>query len=181
MASRSAWDVARVKRPQRSTFLHQQDGVYCCLIGNSLKSAAEKETYVFVASDPVYATTLHNRRVTSVKETRSVAPFWHLVLVIGPFPAMSVAMVCAQRWVNSTRGCPSKMRQGAKLAIEFGVPCYSSALHPRGGTLRYLEDYAPREYVRDFRRLVDTQTQTLLTPLVTPIKTPRVARRNMWK
>lgn len=164
--------VATVKRLQRSP--PPRRGAYCCLMGNSLKGAAEKETFVFVASDPVYATTLHNRRLTSVKETRSVAPFWHLVLVIGPFLVTETALTCAQRWVNCTRGCPSKMRHGAKLAIEYGVPCYTSGLTPRGGTLRFLERSAPREYVRGFIKIVAQ------TPPVTPIKTPRVVRRNMW-
>jgi hypothetical protein len=173
MQSKTVHGVAIVKRPQRCKVL-PRNGAFCCLIGNSLKSAAEKETFVFVASDPVYATTLHNRCLTSIKETRSVAPFWHLVLAIGPFLTTETAMACGQRWVNCTRGCPSKMRKGAKLATEYGVPCYSSAVTLRGGTLRYLERNAPHEYVRGFRRLVAQ------TPPVTPIKTPRVVR-NMWK
>lgn len=166
--------MATVKRQQRHRELPRR-GAFCCLIGNSLKSLTEKETFVFVATDPVYATTLHNRRLTSVKETRSVAPFWHLVLAIGPFLTTATALACAQRWVNCTRGCPSKMRQGAKLAAEYGVPCYSSAVTTAGGTLRYLEENAPQAYVRIFRRLV---AQSLP---VTPVKTPRVVRRNMWK
>jgi hypothetical protein len=139
-------------------------GVYCCLIGNSLKDNADKETYVFVANDPAYATVLHNQRLTSTKETRSIAPFWHLVLVLGPFVTGSLALACAQRWVNCTRGCNSKIRKGRKLAQEETVNCYDDSVAPPGGTLAFLKRHAPRPYARAYQRLVQT-------PPSTPIKT----------
>lgn len=128
-------------------------GVYCCLIGNSLKNDREKETYVFLSNDPVYTTVLHNQRLTSVKETRSVAPFWHLVLVFGPFALASEALARAQHWVNVTRGCNSKIHRGMEIAREFKVPCYADHVKAPGGTLRYLKRHAPPQYVKTFRRL----------------------------
>lgn len=145
--------LATVRKGRRAKSLPKR-GVYCCLIGNSLKSLTEKETFVFVASDPIHATILHNRRLTSMKETRSVAPFWHLVLVMGPFPNALVATARAQSWANCTRGCPSKMRRGREIAAEYGVPCYSCDVQPEGGTLRFLKQNAPVTYVRAFKHLV---------------------------
>lgn len=160
-------------------------GVYCCLIGNSLKSVTEKETFVFVATDPVYATVLHNRRETTIKETRSVAPYWHLILAIGPFPVSGIALSCAQRWVNCTRGCNSKIRYGIKLSKEYGVPCYSCDIPPSGGTLRFLEKYAPPTYARTYRRFLEQTpfTTPLKTPQKTPFATPHKSprkRNNVW-
>ncbi len=128
-------------------------GVYCCLIGNSLKNDREKETYVFLSNDPVSTTILHNQRLTSVKETRSVAPFWHLVLAFGPFAQGSEALARAQHWVNVTRGCKSKIRRGMAIAHEYNVPCYADHVKAPGGTLRYLKRHAPPSYAKAFRRL----------------------------
>lgn len=152
------------RRARRDQTLPRR-GVYCCLIGNSLKSTIEKETFVFIASDPIHATILHNQRLTTMKETRSVAPFWHLVLVMGPFPSRLDATACAQRWANCTRGCPSKMRRGSELATEYKVPCYSCAVQPPGGTMRFLRKYAPLSFLRTFKRLMQASQP----------------KRNVWK
>lgn len=135
------------------------NGVYCCLIGNSLKNDREKETYVFLSSDPIYTTILHNRRLTSVKETRSVAPFWHLVLVVGPVFPYTRALECAQRWVNLTRGCKSKIRHGIILAAEYRVACLANHVQVPGGTRRYLQKHGTRKYVRAYRRLAVRRTE----------------------
>ncbi len=145
------WFSGVVKRSTRGTG-GPHHGVFCCLMGNSLKSAADKETYVFVANDPVYATVLHNRRQVSIKDTRSIAPFWHLILAIGPFPVTPEATACAKKWVNRTRGCSSKIRKGVELARDYGVRCYREE-PPEGGTLAFLKRHAPRRYVKVYRAL----------------------------
>lgn len=131
-----------------------QLGIYCCLIGNSLKAMGAKETFVFIASDPVYATVLHNRRETSMKETRNIAPHWHLLLVLGPFPTSELARECAQRWVNCTRGCNSKMRRGLELARKLNVHCFSCEVRPRGGTRRFLKRHVSARHARVYRRFL---------------------------
>lgn len=146
--------VAAVPRAHRESGRSPlRHGVYACLLGNSLKAMREKETFVFVTGDPVYATILHNRRLTSARETRSVAPYWHLVLTIGPFLRAAAAFECAQRWVNCTRGCASKIRRGIELAGLYRVACYSSTVRPPGGALKYLRKHAPAAYVRAYQRL----------------------------
>ena len=125
-------------------------GVYCCLLAHALKSEANTETYVFVANNPVQATLLHNRRQSSTKDTRSVAPYWHLIFVVGPFVVTSQASAFAQNWVNSTRGCTSKIQRGTEMAERLGIPYYSVRQQPAQGTLAYLKKHAPRDHVRAY-------------------------------
>jgi hypothetical protein len=150
----SGTGIARVERHKHGPPVR---GTFCCLIGNSLKGNADKETYVFIASDVVYTTVLHNQRLTSVKETRGIAPFWHIVLSLGPFPTSAMALQCAQRWVNCTRGCSSKIKRGIKLSQEYRVDCYADSVQPPGGTLKFLQRHLPRAYARTYKTIASAK------------------------
>jgi hypothetical protein len=128
-------------------------GLYCCLMAHALKSENETETYVFVSANPVLSTILHNRRETSTKDTRGVAPYWYLAFVAGPFPLALDAYTFAQQWVDVTRGCTSKIKRGTEMASDAGVPFYSKRIRPnvRGrSTLAYLRLHGPPDYVRTY-------------------------------
>lgn len=122
-------------------------GVYCALLGHAFEKKFKKDTYVFIAYDPILATIKHNSRTLFNKETRSVAPFWQLHVAIGPFKTVKSATACGQELVNCTRGCLSKRKRAFDLAVRYGVSCYSDQVQAPGGAEEYLRQHAPAQYV----------------------------------
>lgn len=127
-------------------------GWYCALLGHPFESLYKKDTYMFVSPTPVLAATLHNRKAVRNKDTRAVAPFWHFLLIVGPFAAEDSALAFGREWIHNTRGSQSKRRRGVELARAYGMSYYAPSTRP-GRTLAYLRRHAPPEYVAAFRRL----------------------------
>jgi hypothetical protein len=129
-------------------------GYYCALMGHPFDGLYKKDTYTFVDADPVHAVVLHNRRLVNNKETRAVAPFWRLVVAVGPFASPDAAAAFGRDWVHNTRGAASKRRRGIALAKERGVPYYTEQRRRTPAqTAAYLRAHAPRVYLKAYRRL----------------------------
>jgi hypothetical protein len=131
----------------------QRRHYYCALIGCAFEGMFKKDTYVFVAHDPVRSTILFNTEAVVNKDTSSVAPHWKLHGAVGPFENQESAVACAQELADSTRTRKSKRMRLRELASRFGVACYTDAVQAPGGTRAYLEKHAPPAFLRVFHQL----------------------------
>jgi hypothetical protein len=132
---------------------------YCTLIGHPFRRQYKKHAYLFVTRDPVDSTIAHNSGAVDSKHTRGIAPFWHILVAVGPFVTVEAAMAFGRLWLAGTRGCPSKTRRGPLLAKRYHVGCYSAAVKPPGGSTRvYLKRRAPARYIKTFRRMTRVTT-----------------------
>ncbi len=125
-------------------------GYYCALMGHPFEGLYKKDTYMFVSEEPLRTAVLHNRRAIHNKETRTVAPHWYLLLIVGPFPTVSAALTFGQHWVHNTRGAQSKLRRGIVLAKLWAIAYY---VHKPKRTRLYMMKRAPAAYARAYVRL----------------------------
>ncbi len=149
------WYDAAVLAPPEPASVPRSRGHYCALMGHPFEGYYKKDTFMFVSSAPVHTAVVHNRRLVNNKETRQVAPFWHLLVVVGPFAAAASALAFGRDWTHNTRGWQSKRRRGMELARARGLPYYVTPMKPRNRkrTLAYLRRHAPPAYAETYVRL----------------------------
>lgn len=134
---------------------------YCALMGHPFEGFYKKDTYMYVSSTPVLTAVVHNLKLVANKETRQVAPYWRLLVVVGGFETVQSALAFGREWVSNKRGWQSKRRHGMQLARDKGLPFYASpnpdaiVTHAdRERALEHLEDVgAPEPYVQAYQRM----------------------------
>jgi hypothetical protein len=98
------------------------DHLYCMIMVHPLVSNKNK-VRVMLTHLPMCAVALHNQCRTRNRETHHFAPYWRLVLVVGPFALPEHAVCYTMDVMHGTRGPRSKIIWAQELAQQYNVQC----------------------------------------------------------
>lgn len=103
------------------SYLENKKPMFSYLIINTDKMTNRVNTHIGKSTNPFIKVELHNACATktSKKRTKSAAPAWKLVMIIGPFNNHGELDIFSGAWKKTTRGILSRYREGYHYARTF--------------------------------------------------------------